>query len=78
MTVAELMQRLKRHDKNKQVYFSYPYGDACNRVVAASPSDVVEGDVEWSNYLDNMQVLSEDRDQLEDSAEVKGAIVIEG
>ena len=74
MKVKELIELLESEDKEKEVYFSYNYGDHWSTTVAQEVSDVERLTIVYSEYHRMHRLVDEDEDGERDRGVV--AIVL--
>lgn len=67
MKVKELIERLSDMDEEKEVLFSYNYGDHCHTMVAAQIYRVEESEVVHSEYHRMKRIVDDDEERKIDS-----------
>jgi hypothetical protein len=75
ITVAELIEALKREDPEAQVGFAYPYGDYWDSKVVQSVRKVRVNEIEWSEYHRMFRLPSECDDAEETETSIKVVVL---
>ena len=78
MKVHELIEELSNYDPNKEVHFSYTYGDHWRTIVAPSVEIVEKGKVTYSGYhqMDQLVIDKEDSEEEESDPDTTARSVV--